>query len=179
MRLICAIELEIDPKPWSVPEVCNGRTRTGRRYRRVVKDKKLDDYQQKVSEAAEKAMDHMSAFTGPIRMEVTFYTKADPKKGQYPEMPWLTGVETDGEGDRHKKGRDPDLTNLEKAWEDGIEGHPFVNDVQVVQKVAAKKFSNRAGVVCHVYLLEEGVDFPEKPSDEEATPKKRRRTKKE
>jgi len=92
----------------------------------------LQVWQETLSVMAKVAMKGRPKLEGPLRFTVEFFYKAKVKL-------WDTW--------RTKR---PDLTNLEKAIEDALQGVWFDDDSQIASKISLKKFGSRTVVVITV-----------------------------
>ncbi len=107
------------------------RERTGR-YVHSHRTPQLKVWQDTLSVLALKAKGRKKKLEGPLRFTVEFFYKA--KKSLWGT--WRT--------------KRPDLTNLEKAIEDALQGVWFDDDSQIASKISLKKFGSRTVVVITV-----------------------------
>lgn len=108
----------------AVPWKAPHTTRTGHSY----KDKTLVDWQETVKLYARLAMAGSKPYSFPVELHMTF---------------WL-----------EPGGRYPDTSNLTKGSEDALEEIVFVNDRQVTDNVARRRFGPEDCVIIAAYASE-------------------------
>ena len=152
--------------PWSVPEIGQGITKTGRKYRRVGRRKKsniaagqvsLDQWQQLVRLSASDAMERIPVTIGPVKLVINFFarTPKGKKHGQLWEVPLKFNSETGEYTKSQPRGKpEADLINMFKGTEDAIQGVVMENDVQTRQIAATTLYGPLNGVEVHVYEIE-------------------------
>lgn len=117
--------IEVNPEPWAIGDVSVGRN-GGKVYPIVGRNNQLHTFKQAV---AEEIGNQATMISGPVALHFYFWRNR-------------AGYKTD----RQQKARahDADLTNLQKACEDALQGVLFNNDRDVVE--------------VHSYLVEQGPD---------------------
>lgn len=104
--------LEVNPEPWAIGDLAVGR-KSGRVYPYVGRNQQLHNYK----EAIREELGSPGIFlVGPIELQFFFWRRRD----QY-QTPQARG---------HRK-HEADLTNLQKATEDALQGVLFKNDKDV------------------------------------------------
>lgn len=125
----------INPEPWTSPTATLGR-KNGRMVPFVHKNPKLRTYQLAVQEEFDAVAHDLKPVEGPIKLEFAF--------------------------SRSTVGGQPcDVTNLQKATEDALQGHLFKNDSQVVQVSSRIKQSREEESWLAVELFELGTSIVE------------------
>jgi hypothetical protein len=157
--------------PWSVPDIGNTTTKSGKKVRFARRKKKdnmdrgrlsLESWQRFVRDAAEAAMAAVSMPVGPIRLYIEFFART-PRGHRHGEL-WNAPVRwNDANGEFTKvqpRGKpEADLVNLFKGTEDAIAGVVFANDCQTRMLSAITLFGPHAGVRATVYAIEPS-DYP-------------------
>lgn len=150
-----------DPVPWSVPDVAVGVAKGGRRYRRVKKDPRLEEWQGVVAEAARDAWGPWENTKAAVALLLHFilFTDDTSVHGQYalPAQEWNESLQKD----TIRGKRIADLTNLTKGVEDAMQGVIYKDDTQIRQKTESCVWGPTAGVVVSVLVLEAHA-FPTK-----------------
>jgi Holliday junction resolvase RusA-like endonuclease len=171
MKKLAVIEaFGVRATPWSVPDIGNVTTRTGKRIRFARRRKKsdidrgsvsLEHWQQFVCRAAREAWPNEDFYTGPVLIEFEFYTRT-PEGKQHGQL-WEVPVKLNKKGEWGKTQPfgmpEPDLVNMIKGTEDAIAGVIFPNDVQTRMVSAVTLYGRAPGVRVTVYAIEP-EDFP-------------------
>lgn len=125
-----------------------GRPRATARggFARVYKDPKSREYEAEVAGLARDAMAGREPFTGPLSLSLCFRMPI-PKS----ETKRVRAAMAAGEIAPTTK---PDLSNLVKAIEDGMNGVVFIDDCQVVRNFNTKIYHERPGVDVQVLVFE-------------------------
>jgi hypothetical protein len=182
MKLITTFEvLGVEAVPWTVPNIGNTTTKTGKRVRFARRSKKsspasgrysLEDWQSTVRSAAVASM-RSAGYTGPltdqmhVKYEFFATTPAGKRHGElWPvELSWDKKKHCWSKTSRDGK-TDPDLTNVIKSTEDGmaatrhaVADAVFENDCVVRSMSAVTLFGPMPGVRVSVYVIED-ADYP-------------------
>jgi Holliday junction resolvase RusA-like endonuclease len=113
-KLLCHFRVPGRAISWAVPDI--GKDANGKRW--ALKDQRLCRWQQTVQGYARKAWGcGEKAYTGPVGLSLWFYLR--------------------------ENGATPDITNLEKAFEDALQGVIIGNDRAVCAKHAERYFIPR------------------------------------
>jgi Holliday junction resolvase RusA-like endonuclease len=159
MRLVARVEaLGVACVPWSVPEIGNGRTKTGRKFRFTTRNKALDEWQSFVRAEAGKAMKGRICL-GPVMLRIDFFRRTPPgaRHGQLWQVPVTWN------DDKQKFTKDgkaaPDLVNLFKGTEDAMENVIYGNDVQTCILFSRRLYGPLDGIVAEVFEIQPG-DYP-------------------
>ena len=107
--------LEVNPVPWTAPSVSTGR-KNGKVQPRVYKNAELRTYQQAVKEDFQYRYPDVEPIKGPIDLDFFFWR-------QLPDYLSVDNV-------RVRK-HQADVTNMQKALEDALQGLLFANDREV------------------------------------------------
>jgi Holliday junction resolvase RusA-like endonuclease len=170
MRRLATIEaFGVDVTPWSVPDIGNTVTKTGKRVRFAKRGKKtnidrgsvsLEHWQGFVRGAAKQEW-LTDPYTGPAFLEIEFYARTPPGR-RHGEL-WNVPVKRNDEGGYSKsqpRGKpEPDLTNMFKGTEDAICDVILANDVQTRMVSAVTLYGRAPGVRVTVYAIDP-EDFP-------------------
>lgn len=123
-----------------------GRPRASTRggFVRMYTDAKTLGYEAAIADEAARAMGKMEPFETPVQMQVSCYYPI-PKS-------WSKKKRQDAvDGELYPKVK-PDLDNVAKAVLDAINGIVYVDDAQVINLVATKRYATDPRV--EVYLFE-------------------------
>jgi len=123
-----------------------GRPRASTRggFVRMYTDAKTLGYEAAIADEAARAMGEMEPFETPVQMQVSCYYPI-PKS-------WSKKKRQDAvDGELYPKVK-PDLDNVAKAVLDAINGIVYVDDAQVINLVATKRYATDPRV--EVYLFE-------------------------
>ncbi len=124
--------LHINPEPWKIGPI---------NYNKVGQDPSLKAYQEAVQEALRQ--ENPRKISGPIKLSMWF---------------WHERVRYDGPNKEVVKNR-VDVTNMQKATEDALQGILFHNDRDVVE-VRSCKVADEEGVQGGVVICVEEADEP-------------------
>lgn len=118
-------KVEVNPEPWAIGDVSVGRN-AGKVYPIIGRNNQLHTFKQAV---AEEIGNQAIMISGPVTLHFYFWRNR-------------AGYKTDRQ--RKARAHEADLTNLQKACEDALQGVLFDNDRDVVE--------------VHSYLVEQGPD---------------------
>jgi Holliday junction resolvase RusA-like endonuclease len=107
--------LELNPIPWTAPQIGTGR-KGGRSYVQAYKNPELHTFQQAVKEEFETHYPDVTPMSGPIDLEFFFWR-------ELPDYLSVNNVKV--------RKHQADVTNLQKALEDALQGVLFDNDRNV------------------------------------------------
>lgn len=89
----------------------------------------------------------LEPYDGPLEVCMVFYRPVQASISKKERSRRLSGV--------HRPTVKPDLSNYIKALEDGLNGIIWIDDNQIVQIVAEKKYSDRPRIVIEVNKVDE------------------------
>lgn len=111
------IVLPINPEPWAIGPVGYAR-RNGKMSAYVGQNKQLDAYKHAVSEAAREVWGALPPLRGNVSLDFFF---------------WRNRADYTTPAARLHRKHDADVTNMQKATEDGLQGVIFENDRETVE----------------------------------------------
>lgn len=131
--------LDLNPEPWAIGPMGVSR-RDGRMKAYVSRNQQLDAYKNAVREAMG---DHHEKIEGPVELSFYFWR--------------LRSEYTTPQSARHRK-HEADLTNLQKATEDALQGILFDNDRDVVAVASYMVEQSASTLPCIVVGWGSGAD---------------------
>lgn len=150
------VRLDLNPEPWTAPEVSIGR-RGGKSFPQVYKKAQLRTYQEAVKEQLEAL--GVTPFEGPVYLEFYF---------------WRQLAEGNTGGTRSRRAHQSDATNLQKALEDALQDLLIGNDknTRKICSTVVEQGPNVEGkVIIRLEAFDESLIGPI-PVDLEITPLK-------
>lgn len=138
------IVLPINPEPWAIGPVGYSR-RNGKMSAYVGQNQQLDAYKHAVSEAAREVWGALPPLRGNISLDFFF---------------WRNRAEYTTPAARLHRKHDADVTNMQKATEDGLQGVIFENDRETVE-VHSRIISQGPDVVGKVVVAVRLIEDPD------------------